>query len=403
MSSFTLTSSTAVTATQFMTLGSDTGFIGTLASLVTGPSVAIDIDANASGAFVVNYGAIVSTSRVVLADASFRLINDGLIACEGIAISQNIPSSTLTSTTIQNTGSILSSAGSAIQITDSGARITNDGVISGYEYGIQVGSFGAADINEITNSGTISVQLESGFAIAASNALRLVNTGEIIGSIVGSSQGDDIDTRSGTITGNVILGDGANLFRGSAGEDSVSSGSGSDTLRGNGGDDHLTSQGGGDFLFGGRDDDVLSCSSGTNQMFGGSGDDTLFGGSGKDELRGGAGNDILVGGNGRDSLYGGAGEDEFRFVLASDSDLGQSPDKIFDFERGSDVINLSALPGTLTFAGQGALTGGGTSSVAYTKAGGVLTVQVDTDGDGTANMEITVLGAGQLTAADFLL
>jgi Ca2+-binding RTX toxin-like protein len=76
-------------------------------------------------------------------------------------------------------------------------------------------------------------------------------------------------------------------------------------------------------------------------------DDLLVGGMGNDVLSGGDGRDILVDGDGSDRLTGGAGADIF--VLAPDGSL----DRIFDFEAGIDVLDLSAFmvrdPRAITF------------------------------------------------------
>jgi Ca2+-binding RTX toxin-like protein len=67
------------------------------------------------------------------------------------------------------------------------------------------------------------------------------------------------------------------------------------------------------------------------------GRDQITGGSGSDRISGGAGDDILVDGAGSDTLTGGSGADIF--VLTAD---GQ-PDRITDFERGIDRLDLADL------------------------------------------------------------
>jgi Ca2+-binding RTX toxin-like protein len=71
---------------------------------------------------------------------------------------------------------------------------------------------------------------------------------------------------------------------------------------------------------------------------GGAAGDLLFGSGAADVLRGGAGADILIDGAGADTLSGGAGADVF--VLVADG----APDRIEDFERGVDRLDLSAWP-----------------------------------------------------------
>ncbi|MFK7943813.1 MAG: calcium-binding protein, partial [Paracoccaceae bacterium] len=71
-------------------------------------------------------------------------------------------------------------------------------------------------------------------------------------------------------------------------------------------------------LIGGQNSDTLS---------GNGGDDNLFGGDGADVLTGGEGKDVLTGGNGSDT-----------FVMTA----GGRNDSVLDFEKGTDVIDVSS-------------------------------------------------------------
>ncbi|MEM9128173.1 MAG: M10 family metallopeptidase C-terminal domain-containing protein [Pseudomonadota bacterium] len=74
------------------------------------------------------------------------------------------------------------------------------------------------------------------------------------------------------------------------------------------------------------------------QHHGGAGDDLIVASSGsRDHLLGGAGDDTLVAGDGGTDMTGGAGADLFVLVPAI------NVTRIFDFEPGSDVLDLSAL------------------------------------------------------------
>lgn len=53
-------------------------------------------------------------------------------------------------------------------------------------------------------------------------------------------------------------------------------------------------------------------------------------------------NDEILGGIGSDNLSGGSGKDVFHYYQIDDS-MFDSPDKIIDFETGSDTIDISAL------------------------------------------------------------
>jgi Ca2+-binding RTX toxin-like protein len=104
---------------------------------------------------------------------------------------------------------------------------------------------------------------------------------------------------------------------------------GADVVRGSSGNDVLYGYGGNDLINGGAGNDVL---------YGGAGNDQINGGAGSDALSGGPGNDLLDGGAGNDALWGGAGADTFKF------DLGFGHDRIIDFTAGNavghDVIDI---------------------------------------------------------------
>lgn len=73
-----------------------------------------------------------------------------------------------------------------------------------------------------------------------------------------------------------------------------------------------------------------------------SGADSFTGGSGDDVLAGYGGADFLKGGNGADMLYGGAGNDTFLYDDSKDTLLA-AYDVIFDFQSGSDKIDITGL------------------------------------------------------------
>jgi len=91
--------------------------------------------------------------------------------------------------------------------------------------------------------------------------------------------------------------------------------------------------------------DFINAKGGNDRIFGNKGDDYLKGGSGKDKLIGDAGNDVLVGGAERDTLTGGKGRDLFVFNYLNDG-----VDKIVDFSRRSDLIDLTKVFTSSIFA-----------------------------------------------------
>ena len=108
-----------------------------------------------------------------------------------------------------------------------------------------------------------------------------------------------------------------------------------------------------DTLIGGKGNNTLQGGLGDDELRGRNNEDLLFGDEGDDVLIGDAGNDILIGGSGNDTLMGGKGSD--LFVLAQDSGV----DRIKDFERGKDLIQLS---GNLHFKDLTIVQGSGSNS-----------------------------------------
>ena len=126
-------------------------------------------------------------------------------------------------------------------------------------------------------------------------------------------------------------------------------------------------------------DDRLEGSDLDDQLVAFNGNDAVIGKAGNDFLIGGPGSDTLAGGAGADSLVGGLGADSFAFDLTALSDGAAGIlDRVMDFERGVDLIDVSLI----TSAAQAA---GSLVRVAADAAGGFATLQVDADGTGAAS------------------
>lgn len=227
---------------------------------------------------------------------------------------------------------------------------------------VQNGTFeGNAAVNQIT------VNVEGNYSLAGA-------------SFVNWTAGTDLITMTGNAANNIIFGS-----------------SQRDTINGGDGADKLVSGGGGD---------VINGDGGT---------DNLVGGLLADIINGGADADKIRGDGGADTLTGGAGPDVFKYRAASDSGLGAAADIITDFVSGTDRLNFSKIDANaglagdqaFTFVGTGAFTGGGAGSIRYVDTGNDIRVEADVNGDGFADMEIILqgagLGAGALSAADFVL
>jgi Ca2+-binding RTX toxin-like protein len=148
--------------------------------------------------------------------------------------------------------------------------------------------------------------------------------------------------------------------------------------------ENVTTGGGIDILIGNSVANALNGGGAGDVINGDGGDDTLNGGAGNDALLGGADNDLLVGGLNTDTLTGGIGNDIFRFNASNESLSGPGVrDIITDFLVGTDVIDLNAIDANTVAGGNQAfvLTGAGGTG-AFTAAGQLRFIQIDTDGVG---------------------
>ena len=165
-----------------------------------------------------------------------------------------------------------------------------------------------------------------------------------------------------------------------------------------------------DWLWGGAGNDELHGGGGADVLRGDSGNDVLYGDSGSDLLEGGTGDDTLEGGADADSIIGGSGKDVFKFTAVSDS-RAAFPDRISDFRRGADLINLSVIDADTRADGDGVFTFIGNQPFSKPSAGqlrfelrsGLLFLQADVNGDGTADLVIELVGVSTLAEADFIL
>jgi Ca2+-binding RTX toxin-like protein len=172
--------------------------------------------------------------------------------------------------------------------------------------------------------------------------------------------------------------------------------------------------GGDDTVDGRNGNDTLVGSDGGDTLFGGNGNDFIVGDTGNDLLRGGANNDVIEGGHGLDVLAGDSGADRFVFRISSfsgpDSGIALgSRDLIFDFQRGSDRIDLSPIDATGSNGGNSTFTfiGGAQFSaegqVRVASEGSKTIVELNTLGSSTIDMAIELTGSHALSASDFLL
>ena len=203
-------------------------------------------------------------------------------------------------------------------------------------------------------------------------------------SAMSTGNGNDQVRNAGLINSVVLLGSGADTYRGSLGrvEGYVVAGQDNDSVIGGAFEDDFRG-GTGDDLIEGRD-----------------GDDSLAGSGGADTLKGGSGDDEIAGGTEQDLMTGGAGGDVFVFTSALDISSGALRDRITDFGTGADKIDLSAFMAGASFIG-GSSFSGTAPEIRHNAANGLLIG--DVNGDGVADWTLVLGGASVFTAGMLVL
>ena len=151
-----------------------------------------------------------------------------------------------------------------------------------------------------------------------------------------------------------------------------------------------------------------------NVITGNSNDNVLTGLGGTDTIIAGLGDDTLIGGAGKDTMTDGGGADVYDFNATSESAVGANRDICTDFTHNVDKINLATIDANVTTAGNQAFTfignvafTGTAGEVRYFTSGSDIIIQVELDNDGntTADMEIQLTGAAVtgINASDFVL
>lgn len=255
----------------------------------------------------------------------------------------------------------------------------------------------------VTDQGGLSRDLTTTIAITdvvEGNPLNPIEGTDRSDFLFGSNGGDEINA-----------GRGSDIIFARDGDDVVDAGLGDDFVDGGSGNDYIFGGQGRDFLLGGDGNDEVDGGIGADLLFGNAGDDRLIGGWGDDSIDGGAGNDSIIGGTGEDILSGGSGADRFVYEVVSDSGVGKgNRDRILDFTRGSDLIDLSAIDANSTAAGNQSFSFIGNSAFHNVAgelryANGILSG--DINGDGVADFQIQISAGNGLpppiTASDIVL
>lgn len=131
-------------------------------------------------------------------------------------------------------------------------------------------------------------------------------------------------------------------------------------------------------------------------------DDLILGSKGADTLTGGAGADILAGMKGADTLTGGTSADLFVFTSAKDS-RPSAADTITDLGKGADRLCFAKLGEMTLLADENAAFSGAGDEIRWLSSASETIVEVDLDGDRTADLRIVLEGRLTLDQSDFLL
>ena len=273
------------------------------------------------------------------------IINSGTISASGPrqaigltaiyqAPGQGQPTSLDNSGVIRATSSAAHDGIAAWIVSTFGVGVTNSGLLEG-DVALRVsGSAMGGGAWEVKNTGRMIGQVR-----LSDSADHFVNSGSVTGDVTLGAGGDVYDGRLGSATGMVGGGDGDDTLMGGAGFDYLQGNAGADSEAGGAGDDWVVGGQGNDQLSGGDGNDVVYANLGDDTLAGDAGNDWVRGGQGNDLLTGGAGDDWLSGDKGDDTISGGAGADIFH----SFGDAGL--DRVTDFNAGEgDRVQLD--PGT---------------------------------------------------------
>jgi Ca2+-binding RTX toxin-like protein len=205
-----------------------------------------------------------------------------------------------------------------------GSSLTSGGTIEGGNYGVyhrlaDGGPTYAYDGLTVVNTGSIigataSYSSESGRGLID----LLANSGSLIGDIVLGDGADNIDTTLGIVQGTIDLGAGNDTAYGSAAADNIQGGGENDVIRGNGGNDNLDGGVGTqdyiDFADKTSKVEIMLLApglTGTAKVNGVIEDsfvnfEAVIGGKAGDVLTGNAGSNNIAGGDGNDTQQGGS-------------------------------------------------------------------------------------------------
>jgi hypothetical protein len=152
-------------------------------------------------------------------------------------------------------------------------------------------------------------------------------------------------------------------------------------------------------------------------VYGYKGSETIVLREGNESVDALGGDDTITGAAGADTLNGGKGADTFVYLSVADSGVtAATRDIIEDFVSGTDEIDLSAIDAIAGTSSNDTFVLLGADGAAFTGAAGELRwhsagsgknairiVEGDVDGDAVADIQIELLGSGEVKEGDFVL
>jgi Ca2+-binding RTX toxin-like protein len=303
--------------------------------IVTSGYEAWGIDLAQSGSFR-NYGSLTVSAGEFAVGVYLRSYSDGQFSNQGEITVTTAPSSPYASIGVYAEHGF----GSTYGFSNSGTITADIAFYSGDR------DSPSTDNNDVfTNSGTIV-----GDMVMGDGADRVINSGTIFGYLDLGTRNDVYDGASGLYYGIIDGGTGDDVLLGGGGDEIMLGGYGGDKIYGGDGDDFLAGGRGSDALDGGAGFDVISYA---DAWMGVSADFALgrVVGSGIDRIRnvegiiGSAYADTLAGSGGDDTLEGAGGDDTISGAGGADVILGDTGNDTMSGGGGADRFLVSAGDG----------------------------------------------------------